>query len=62
MTTIRKLLRKLHAEVKKTDAEFDKHAKKFNCKTDMSGCTERAEFQERLKTLREIIEMAGGRV
>lgn len=59
--TIETLRKKLHAEIKRTDAAFDKHIKKNNCRIDGSGCTDRAKYQERLATLQYILVLTGGR-
>jgi len=56
------LLRKLHAELQRTDAAFDKHVKDYKCLTDSNGCTARRAFQERVATLCAVITLAGGRV
>ena len=54
-------MRKLHEEYKRTSAAFDKHIKKNNCTLDMSGCTDRAKYQERLATLDWAVLLLGGR-
>lgn len=60
--TLSHLRRILHAELRHTQAEFDKHCRKWGCKTDSSQCLARARFQERIRTLHFILSEAGGRV
>lgn len=59
--TLSYLRRILHAELRHTQAEFDKHCRKWDCKTDSSECLARAQFQERIRTLNFALEQAGGR-
>lgn len=56
--TVKRVLREL---IRDTDREFSKHIKKFNCRLDSSGCLDRAQFQERLRTLDEVLVICGGR-
>lgn len=51
----------LRAKIAATEAQFDEHIKRFNCRLDSSGCTERVEFQSRLRALREILADIGGK-
>ena len=59
--TLQHLRRILHAELRHTREEFEKHCRKWNCKTDNSECLARAGFQERIRTLNFALEQAGGR-
>jgi len=56
------LRRTLHAELRYTQEEFEKHCRQKNCTTDTGGCLARARFQERIRTLNFALEVAGGRV
>jgi hypothetical protein len=58
--TDKTIIRKLRAELKKTDERFSKHIKAWDCTSD--SCTLRCRFQERLASLRWAIKAAGGRV
>lgn len=59
--TLSHLRRTLHAELRHTWSEFEKHSEINRCDTDSSGCMARARFQERIRTLNFALEMAGGR-
>jgi len=56
---MKKLLKWLHAEVRKTDDALSAHQKEWGrC---LGSCIEAAEFRTRIATLKEVIRAAGGR-
>ncbi len=57
-----RLRRKIRDDIKATNKAWDKHNKKYNCKTDSGGCTDRAKYQERIATLQWVLLVMGGRV
>jgi hypothetical protein len=59
--TLEHLRRTLHAELRHTWVEFEKHSEINRCDTDSSGCPARVRFQERIRTLNFALEQAGGR-
>lgn len=58
--TLRQIRRILHAELRHTNEEFDKHCYKHGCFTD--SCYARVRFLERIRTLQFALCEAGGRV
>jgi hypothetical protein len=56
--TLEHLRRTLHAELRHTHDEYDKHRADHSCPY---GCIGRARFQERIRTLNFALEQAGGR-
>ncbi len=57
--SIKQLLKWLHAEARKADADFEALRKEYGrC---LSGCMYATEFRSRLATLRDVIIAAGGR-
>jgi hypothetical protein len=55
--TVRTVRMRVRNALARTEAEFKKHVKQFNCRTDFGGCTERAEFQARILTLNQVLQM-----
>jgi hypothetical protein len=48
-------------QIKQVDRALSLHVKQYRCRTDSSGCIERAQFQTKLEVLRDILKQVGGR-
>jgi hypothetical protein len=57
--TLSHLRRILHAELRHTSREFNKHIQQLNCASER--CLVHARFRERIRTLNFALEQAGGR-
>jgi hypothetical protein len=48
-------------QIGQAERQFGSHVKQYRCRTDTSGCIERAQFQAKLEVLRDILKQIGGR-
>jgi hypothetical protein len=59
--TLSHLRRTLHAELRHTRTELNRHIGNCACTIHSDWCLPRIRFQERIRTLNFALEMAGGR-